>query len=75
MANEHIVTIHEKFGNVPETLIKFNVRSLIPCGNTCLIFSSDSLRRQNLGILVSAFAIAAEYLEMKCDPPSIALLQ
>jgi hypothetical protein len=48
MADEHIVTIHEKFGNVPEKLIKFNVRSLIPCGNTCLILSFDSLRRHEV---------------------------
>jgi hypothetical protein len=75
MADEHIVTIHEKFGDVAETLIKFNVTSLISCSHTCLILSFDSLRRQNLGILVSAFAIAAEYLEMNCDAPSIALLQ
>lgn len=44
MAGEHIVTIHEKLGNVPESLIKFNVRSLIHCGNTCGIFRFDSLR-------------------------------
>lgn len=48
MADEHIVTIHEKFGDVAETLIRFNVRSLISCGNTCLIFSSDPLRRHEV---------------------------
>jgi hypothetical protein len=48
MADEHIVTIHEKLENVPETLIKFNVTSLIHCGNNCGIFRFDSLRRDKV---------------------------